>query len=133
MLGVGFPWSPGRTKLFCMMVAFSAMGRARPAGNEHGRYTPSSEAEPNEGSAGWGQAWGAWGAVKKVSLMTVPHCLCLPVTPQQMSGAISQWPREQQTETQAGHDCQQHMMPLGYERERFLTSPSFLLQRFLNL
>lgn len=80
MLRAGFPWGPGRTKPFCWMVAFPAMGRARPAGDEHGRYTPSSEAEPSEGSAGWGQARGAWGAEKRGS----------PVTPQQMSGAISQ-------------------------------------------
>lgn len=86
-LWVGFPWGPDWTKPFCWMVAFSAMGRARPAGDEHGRYMLSSKAEPSERSAGWGQAWEA---EKRVSPVTALHCLCLPVTPEQMLGVISQ-------------------------------------------
>lgn len=58
-LWAGFPWGLGGTKPFCWLVAFSSMGRARPAGDEHVRYTPSSEAELSKGSADWGQAWRA--------------------------------------------------------------------------
>jgi len=41
------------------------MRRARPADDEHGRYKPSSEAKPSEGSAGWGQARGGMGGNKE--------------------------------------------------------------------
>lgn len=120
-------------KALLLAGGFVVMGRARPAGKEHGRYTPPSKPEPIEGSAGWGQAQGARGSKEGVpsdsSQLHMPASH--PTT--DVRGHLTKWPRDQRMDIQAGHRCWQHTMPLGPKRERLLTYPSSLLQRFLNL
>lgn len=112
---------------------FVVMGRARPAGNEHGRYTPPSKTEPIKGSAGWGQDKGQGGS--KEGVPSDNSQLHMPAShpPTDVRGHLTKWPSDQRMDTQAGHHCWQHTMPLGRKRERLLTYPSSFLQRFMNL
>lgn len=109
---------------------FVVMGRAWPAGNEHGRYTPPSKPEPIEGSAGWGQAQGAGGQQRVCPQWQLPitHASQSPLNrcrgpPYKVAkgsaDGLSSW-----SLLLAEHNA---------SKKRLLTYPSSSLQRFLNL